>query len=328
METGHVIRFASQQHPFVVEATPCLDLECPCSIVTLKLLEVVPPSSTPRDRLTFTLRVCLRTWTEQDSPPRSPEVESLVREILARFPHARIEELAGDFEQARAAERRLKSLSLSGPRDRLVTYSHIIDERGGVREGVTEYCFFFMFEGREFLVEDHYCANPECDCQIVHLEFWERVHEFYPKRRINIRQRLMATFTLTGELTETRFSQESASTTKHLLLAWIRRGSAHFHECRRRYAQVKVVGARSFPPLPDPEQRPVLSLTRERGRIHAPCTSTPGRMYGGTIRVLVAAVRSSNGAARRAAGTDYPPIETRAGQASLRRRGGGESLYP
>ena len=99
METGHVIRFASQQHPFVVEATPCLDLECPCSIVTLKLLEVVPPSSTPRDRLTFTLRVCLRTWTEQDSPPRSPEVESLVREILARFPHARIEELAGDFEQ-------------------------------------------------------------------------------------------------------------------------------------------------------------------------------------------------------------------------------------
>ena len=256
METGHVVRFASQPHPFVVEATPCLALECSSSIVTLKLLEVVPPGSTPRDRLTITLRVCLRTWTEQDPPPRSLEVESLVREFLARFPRARIEELAEDFERARAVECRLKSLSLSGPRDRLVTYSHIIDERGGVREGVTEYCFFFTFEGREFFVEDHYCANPECDCQNVHLEFWERVHEFYPKRRINIRQRLMATFTLTGELTETCFSQESASTTKHLLLAWIRRGSVHFHECRRRYAQVKVVGARSFPRLPDPDPAP------------------------------------------------------------------------
>ena len=132
-----------------------------------------------------------------------------------------------------------------------------------------------------FSVEDHYCANPECDCQNVHLEFWERVHEFYPKRRINIRQRLMATFTLTGELTETRFSQESASTTKHLLLAWIRRGSAHFHECRRRYAQVKVVGVRSFPPLPDPDPAPGVVIdqgvaagyTHLAHRLQAACTA-------------------------------------------------------
>ena len=28
METGHVVRFASQEHPFLVEATPCLDPDC------------------------------------------------------------------------------------------------------------------------------------------------------------------------------------------------------------------------------------------------------------------------------------------------------------
>ena len=258
METGHVVRFASQEHPFLVEATPCLDLDCSCSIVTLKLLEVVPPGSAPRDRLTFTLRVCLRTWIEHDPPPRSLEVELLVREFLARFPTERIEELAEAFEQARAIERRLKSLLLSGPRDELVTYSSVIDEEGGVREGVTEYSFFFVFEGREFLVEDHYCANPECDCQQVHLEFWERVHEFHPKHRINIRQRLMATFTLTGELRETRFGEEPASTTKYLLQAWIRRCRAYFHEYRRRYERIKVVGKRSFPPTPEPQPRVVI----------------------------------------------------------------------
>ena len=104
------------------------------------------------------------------------------------------------------------------------------------------------------LVEDHYCADPECDCRNVHLEFWERVHEFYPKRRIN---------------------------------------------SRRRYEQVKVVGARAFRHCLSLSLtlRLVLSLTRERGRIHARCASTPGRMYGGTIRVLVAAVGSSNGTA-------------------------------
>ena len=252
METGHVVRFASQEHPFLVEATPCLDPDCSCSIVTLKLLEVVPPGSAPRDRLTFTLRVCLRTWVEHDPPPRSLEVESLVREFLARFPSERIQELAEQLEQSRAIASRQKTLSLSGSPDELVTYSSVINEKGGVRECVTEHSFFFVFEGREFLVEDHYCANPECDCQQVHLEFWERVHELYPQRGIHIRQRLMATFTLAGELTETRFSQESPSTTKHLLRAWIRRCFVHFQEVHRRYEQIKAVGARSFSPTPQP----------------------------------------------------------------------------
>jgi hypothetical protein len=264
METGHVVRFASQKYPFLVEATPCLDLDCSCSIVTLKLVEVVPPVSAPRDRLTFTLRVCLRTWIEHDPPPRSLEVEQLVCEFLARFPAERIEELADAFDQARALKRRRKSLSLSGTRDELVTYSSVIDEEGGVREGVTEYCFFFVFEGREFLVEDHYCANPECDCQNVHLEFWERVPQFSPKQRIDIRQRLMATFTLTGELTESRFSQESAFTTKHLLRAWEHRCRAYFHEYRRRYEQIKEVGARSFPPTPKPSPPVVIDKEPRR----------------------------------------------------------------
>lgn len=258
METGHLVRFASQKYPFLIEATPCLDLDCPCSIVTLKLVEVVPPVSAPRDRLTFTLRVNLRTWFERDPPPRSLEVESLVREFLARFPAERIEELADEFEQTRAVERRLRSLSLPGTRDELVTYCSVIDEEGGVREGVTEYCFFFVFEGREFLVEDHYCANPECDCQNVHLEFWERVHTFSPKHRIHIQQRLRATFTLAGELTETRVSEEPASTAKHLLRAWIHRCSVHFHECRRRYERIKAIGKRSFPPTPKPRARVVI----------------------------------------------------------------------
>lgn len=250
METGHLVRFTSQRHPFLIETTPCLDLACSCSTMKLTFSELVPGGASPSDCLRFTLRVCLRTWMERDPPPRSLEVESLVREFLARFPAERIRELAGEFQRARDIEKRLKSLSLSGTRSELVTYSDVIDERGGVREGVTEHSFFFVFEGREFLVEDHYCANPECDCQQVHLEFWERVREFHPERRISIRQQLMATFTLTGELRETRFSQESPSTTNHLLRAWVRRCGRYFSECRRRYERIRAVGARSFPSAP------------------------------------------------------------------------------
>jgi len=250
MDTGHIVRFASQKHPFLVETAPCLELACSCSEMTLTFSELVPAGSSPGDRLTFTLRVCLRTWLEQEPPPRSLEVESLVREFLARFPASRIRELAAEFDRARMIAQRLNSWSPSGPREELVAYSNAIDERGGVREGVVEHSFFFVFEGREFLVEDHYCANPECDCQQVQLEFWERVHEIYPQRRITLRQQLMAAFTLEGKWQETRFSQESASTTKHLLRAWLRRCRGHFQECRRRYELIQAVGARSFPRKP------------------------------------------------------------------------------
>jgi len=287
METGHLVRFASQKHPFLVEATPCLDLDGSCSIVTLKLLEVVPPGSAPRDRLTFTLRVCLRTWLEHDPPPRSLEVELRVREFLARFPSERIEELADEFEQARAVERRLKSLSLPGARDELVTYSSVIDEEGGVREGVTEYCFFFVFEGREFLVEDHYGANPECGCQQVHLEFWERAHDFHPKHRINIQQRLMAPFTLTGELTETRFSEECPlprpSICSKLGFAVAVPTSTHTAAAMNGSRQLASAAFRQRPSL-----TLVSSSTRRLGRTNALCEWTPNPKYGGTIRVLVA----------------------------------------
>jgi hypothetical protein len=250
MEMGHVVRFASQQHPFLVETAPCLNLDCCCSIMGLTLRELVPPSSEPDDRLTFTLRVCLKNWIEHDPPPRSLEVESLVREFMARFPPERIGELAQEFEQARVKAGRLCSLTLTGSADQLVTYSEVIDEGGGIREGVFQHSFFFVFEGREFLVEDHYCANPQCDCQEVHLEFWERDYEFSPERRLKIRQRLMTLFTLAGKLKEIRSCDESTSTTKSLVSAWLRRCGEQFEEFRRRYALLKKIGARSFPSQP------------------------------------------------------------------------------
>jgi hypothetical protein len=255
METGHIVYFASQQYPFLVESTPCLDLRCSCRNTTLTLSELILPGAPRRDSLTFTIRVSLATWLEQDPPPRSLEVETLVGEFLARFPQERIHELAEQFETARARKKRLTSLVLSGSRDELVSYSEVIDPRGGIREGVTAHSFFFVFEGREFLVEDHYCANPDCDCQQVHLEFWERVHRYYPKRDMTIQQ-LMATYTLDGEHKETRFSEESNSTTKYLLLAWQRRCDGFFPECRRRYELLKTIGRRSFPAASRPQSPP------------------------------------------------------------------------
>ncbi len=160
MEVGHLVRFSSQQHPYLIDATPCLDLDCDCSLMRLTLTELDPSNPSLRDRLTFTLRVCLKTWIEHDPPPRSLEVESLAREFLARFPTQRIRELGDAFTQARVMKQRLASMTLSGPPGELVPYSEVIDAGPGIRGGHTDENYFFVFEGREFFIEDHYCANP------------------------------------------------------------------------------------------------------------------------------------------------------------------------
>jgi len=252
MEVGHLIRFSSQKYPFVVETEPCLDLTCTCSVMGLTLREV-DLFSPPRDRLKFTLRVCLKTWTEEfPPPPRSLEVETLAREFMVRFPDARRQELIEEFQRRRIQKSRLQSVVLTSPPDKLVTYSEVVQQEE-LRQGVDRHAFFFVFEGREFFVEDQYCANPECDCRQVHLEFWERVHGFMPQQRVTIQQRLLATLSLEGELQEIRFNGESVSTTKYLLAAWRRRCGDQLPVYRYRYQQIKTIGSRSFP---DVERRP------------------------------------------------------------------------
>ena len=295
METGHIVYFASQKFPFLVEAEPCLDLDCPCRNVTLTLSELILPGMPRRDSLRFTIQVSLSSWLEQDPPPRSLEVETLVGEFLARFPRGRIDELVAQFGEARARKQHQATLKFTGPRDKVVSYSSVLDSRGSVREGITQHCVYFRFEGREFLIEDQYCPNPECDCQQVVLEFWERVHEYYPERKRSINQLLRVNYALDGSRNEIDFSNDSASTTKYLLRAWEHRGACHFSEFRRRYDLIKSIGSRSFSSLAesssssqvqpvvtpptriDPPQK--IAASRPRVGRNDPCPCGSGRKY-------------------------------------------------
>jgi len=294
MDVGHIIRFSSQQNPFVVETSPCLDLDCSCSVMKLTLREVASSGSPPREPLVFTLAVSLHSWTEQDPPPRSLEVETLAREFMARLPQERIDELISEFEQSRAMKKYLRSLSLPGPEDKLVAYSSVVYQGQDIRSGYFGHSYFFVFEGREFLVEDHYCPNPRCDCQQVNVEFWERLYEYQPQPRLGIKVRLIVSLGLDGQLQETRRSEETADTAKYLLAAWQRRCGYQLAEFKHRYEFIKTIGLHSFPqevkPIPQevkpiarslPPSQPtrLTSKKRQRVRRNDPCPCGSGKKY-------------------------------------------------
>ena len=69
MEVGNVVWFSSRQHPFVVQAIPCLDLDCPCSSARLILTEVRLQGPALAEPLSFELNVCLRHWQETAGSP-------------------------------------------------------------------------------------------------------------------------------------------------------------------------------------------------------------------------------------------------------------------
>ena len=277
MELGSIVWFSSRPHPFVVRATPCLDLNCSCRDTWLTLTEVNLQGPPLRHPLSFQLRVDLRKFVECDPPQRSADVEALAREFLVRFPEERIEELVDQWKEQRTVKRRLAEYTADGPRDELLCYSEVIHEEGGIGQSGRNYSFFFAHQGREFLLEDHYCPNPECDCREVHVEFWERSELYKPKHRIDVEQLLMAAFTLDGDLDEIRFSREDARSTKRLLQAWRQECGYQLDEFRRRYQQVRAIGKRSFTAKPNAKRVDAAKGLPREPLAHSSSTPRTGR---------------------------------------------------
>lgn len=247
MELGSLVWFSSRKHPFAVRERHCLDLSCPCSDAWLTFTEVDLGGSVLRPPLGFEIRINLRDGREREPPLRTAEVQALIREFLVGFPDERFEELVRRRQEQRTAQQRLEAYPMDClERGSLLCYSDVIYEQGGVSKNGRRFSFFFHHEGRDYLIEDHYCPSPSCDCREVHVEFWERVESAGRSPRVDVRQRLMAVFTLEGKFERLTFSEEEPPRAEQLCRAWREQCGHQFEEFRRRYQQIKTLGQRRW----------------------------------------------------------------------------------
>jgi hypothetical protein len=267
MEVASLVSFSSRRHPFAVRAEPCLDLDCHCGEADITLTEVVLDGSPLPQPLSFSFRVDLSKFVEVRPPRRSPNVEALVREFLARFPESRIKELVDDSNFQRTRKRRLSESRIQGSIGDLLVYSEVIRPSGGIRQSGRNDGYFYVHQGRELLLEDQYCPNPACDCDEVVIEFWERTKQARPEYRIDVRRLLMARIGFDGKLHEIKQDRESPELGKELVRTWLSECRYQLDEFRRRYGEMKEVGKRSFPtsvparPASLSERAPVLSAS-------------------------------------------------------------------
>ena len=126
----------------------------------------------------------------------------------------------------------------------LLCYSEVISEQGGVAKCGRRFSYFFHHEGRDYLLEDHYCPTPRCDCRQVHVEFWERVESGGRSPRVDVRQQWMALFRLDGKFERLEFTQEDPLVAEGVCRAWLAQCGHQLAEFRQRYQQLKALGQR------------------------------------------------------------------------------------
>jgi hypothetical protein len=267
MDIGNVVRFSSHPRPFLVKDSYCSNADCTCNEVFLTFKEISDSGEQLPDPLSFAASVHLDTWQEKDPPSRSPEVAAWVREFLANCPSGRRAEFKASYEEGRRVAKRIAEYTID-PDDveegKLVSFADILAEQRALSEGGTGYTYQFLHQGREYLVEDLYCPNPNCDCQTIHLEFFESVSEEDGESpRVSIFQRFQAKVAFDGRLKVLERAKCSLADARALLSAWWKEHRDDLPMLQGRYQEVKEIGQRNL----EAEARP---LARFRAPLDKP----------------------------------------------------------
>jgi hypothetical protein len=129
----------------------------------------------------------------------------------------------------------------------LISFSDILTEKKALSAGGSAYTFEFLHQGREYLVEDRYCPNPRCDCQEVHLEFFEVVSQQDGEQPgVGVYQRFLGRVTFAGQWTVVQRVKCTLAKANAVLSAWWKESRDDLKILKDRYREVKQIGQRSL----------------------------------------------------------------------------------
>ena len=170
---------------------------------------------------------------------------------------------------------------------KLIAYVDIVSEHGSISSGGRAYAMWFEHGGVEYLVNDLYCPNPDCDCDDVHLAFFRDKPTLDTDQGATIEECFVANVSLKGRVKSVECFRVTRSEASAVLKTW--RDSPEFAEdlesFQWRYGKIKEIAARSYSKrhLPPPEDRLLppaerLSSPPRVGR-NEPCPCGSGKKY-------------------------------------------------
>lgn len=278
-----LVRFSSALNPFRVRVEQCINLQCECADVTFTLTAVPDTAEPTADATSLAIRVEPESWQEIDPPERSAAQQGIVREFLNDYPPTQRQIFQKRAQAKRQTFRRLREYRID-PREMkaglLVSYSQIVSEEGSILNGGHSISFRISHAGREYLIDDQYCANPDCRCEEIHLFFLEYMNGAGSNEADLIEDRFRAKFSLRGKMEIEKSFGCTPEEARAIASAWQDRFGRDLSGLRWRYEKVKEIGRRSLPARRAPARHPeiVLATPASPGR-NDPCPCGSGKKY-------------------------------------------------
>ena len=247
MELQDLVRFSSHPRPFRITEGYCDNPDCRCKDVFLTFTEVNQSGLSLKKPISFSASIDVETWQERRPPQRAAEVAGWVQEFLEQCPKSRRAEFKSSFERAKRDARRKAAFTIDCDEvlaGTLFPYCDVLVDNSALSSGGRSYTFEFYHQGREYLIEDQYCPNPNCDCQSVHLVFFEVVTQ--ESAHSEIWQRFQGQVTFAGETAVDERGACDMAEADRILAAWWKEHQNALKLFKARYKDIKRIGQRSL----------------------------------------------------------------------------------
>lgn len=245
--TPETVRFSGDSRVFALSLTMCSNLECGCGEFSFHLGEV-PGASAPEGPLKFDVRVKAETWTEVAPPERPAAVKAMVAELLQEYPEAQRVKLQAKIAKRKTAARRLETYRIAEEdiaTSRLVYFGEIVSELGGMPADDFSFAWRFQWQGIEFYAVDGYCPVPECQCEDVHLHFFELSPPASDGEPPTAEERCKVTLGFNGKMTIDDRHGCSEGAARAIFDAWRQQCGDVLTDLRWRYDKVKEIARRT-----------------------------------------------------------------------------------
>jgi hypothetical protein len=247
-----LVRFSSHPRPFHVTVIRCHAPDCDCTDVTFKFRENIEDARAEAKPMAFAVRMNGLAWKEIDPPSRPPQTARMVDEFLRDYPSAEREAIRQFCEQKLRGAQRLREYRIdpqSITEGLLISFGEILHGRPDGLAGPESWFDIFHHEEERYLVDDLYCANPECHCEKAHLVFIRHSEPDGPGNApVAVEVDFLAALSFGGIAKIEKCHGCTPSKAEAVLSAWRERYGNDMEELRWRYEKVKEIARRSVPP--------------------------------------------------------------------------------
>lgn len=286
-----LFQFTSYPDPLWVGGGLCANPECECGDVFIGLVENDETQPFSLGREILSMQIDTETWQEAQPPARPAPLDSLARDFLQEYPAAERAAWQAKVVQKRHEVRRMREYRLD-PRavetGKLIAFGDIISERGSIWSGGSTFSFRFEHAGVEYLADDLYCPNPDCDCGDFYLAFYRDKPSPRAGDATVMEDCFLATLSLDGHIQSVECHRGTQAEALAVLRAW-RAGpdfAGDLEDVQWRDWKVKEIAKRSYSkrgrlrPAEDRQSPPAerRSSAQRVGR-NEPCPCGSGKKY-------------------------------------------------